>query len=243
MSIYCYFPHSHFFFLIKKWALLTAAIQTIGKSEFCKLWLQNPWIAIFRQNDPKGIIHLRRNFQNDVLSSVLLFWGVLCRGCSWMKPQGASVPGGPWGEVRQAGGSAGWLQASRAVACRAHSRGGRTPRRAVLLPRLWERTRWLSQTQQTHFLQWAGRPHVSIVCSWVTAHTYFSRVLNGKKCVSLWWDVTCEGVRVSAWSASRCCGTNQGSDGYTRNDLPRNVQLHSAKIFWHNWFASQTWDF
>lgn len=65
--------------------------------------------------------------------------------------------------------------------------------------------------------------------SWMKPHTCFSRVLNGNKYMSLWLDVTYEGVRVSAWSASHCCGAIQGSDGYARNDLPWNVQLQLSK--------------
>lgn len=49
--------------------------------------------------------------------------------------------------------------------------------------------------------------------------------------MSLWLDVTLEGVRVSAWSASHCSGANQGSDGYARNYLPWNAQLQLSKKF------------
>lgn len=146
-----------FFFLTKKRTLLTAAIQTIGKSEFYNLWLQKPWIAIFRQNDLKGILHLRRAFQNDVLSSVLLFWGVPCRGCSSAllldETTGSPAPlGGPCGR-----GEPGWRQLRVAAGQQNRGLAGLTPRckNATLSCAALTavRARWLSQIQQTHFLQ------------------------------------------------------------------------------------------
>lgn len=222
MSVYCYFPHSHFFFLTKKWTLLTAAIQTIGKSEYYNLWLQKPWIAIFRQNDPNGILHLRRMGSPESCCFGGCHEEAAPQRCSWMKVQGASAP---WGEETQAGGRAGWLQASKTLGLPGSWWKKATPSCAA--PTAMGTWR-LPQTQQTHFPNCAGRPHVSTVYSWVTAHTYFSRVSNGNKCVSLWLDVTYEGARVSASSASHCCGASQG---YAKNYLPWNVQLQLSKKF------------
>lgn len=85
--------------------------------------------------------------------------------CSWMKPQGAQRP---WGahveEVSQAGGSSGWLQASRTVGLPGQRRGARTPRRAALLSRLCEHDgchRYSKLISCSH----TGRPRISIVCS------------------------------------------------------------------------------
>lgn len=154
---------------------------------------------------------------------------------SWMKPQGARAPGGPWGEVCQAGGSAEWLQASRTVGLLGSCPWWKSttlscaPPTAALLP-------WPCKQDGCHryskFISCncAGRPCLSTVCSWVTAHTYFSGVSNGNKWTPLWLDVMYEGVRVSAWSASQCCGANQGSDGYS-DYLPQNVQLQLSKNF------------
>lgn len=141
MSVYCYFPHSFFFFFLsKKWTLLTAAIQTVGKSEYYNLWLQKPWIAIFRHKDLNSILHFRRKLQTDGLSRVLLVWRVPCRGCSSAAPGWSHREPGPLGALEE---RCARLEAVQS-GCRpaelwaswAHAHGGRAPHWAVLLPRL-----------------------------------------------------------------------------------------------------------
>lgn len=112
-------------------------------------------------------------------------------------------------------------------ACRAHACGGRTPHRAALLPRLCEHDGCHGYSKLIS-RNCAGRPCLLTVCSWVTAHIYFSRVSNGNKWMPLWLDTMFKGARVSVWSASHCHGANQGSDGYS-DYLPQNIQLHLSK--------------
>lgn len=64
--------------------------------------------------------------------------------------------------------------------------------------------------------------------------------------MSLWLDVTYESARASAWYATQTIAAvlKQGCDGYARSDLPPEyLTAAQQKIFWHNWFAFQTWNF
>lgn len=185
------------------------------------------------------------NFGVPLSTAPRRFGGHEAEACSWRKAQGAQRPRDVLGR-----GEPSCSQRWTAVGER---------QRPLPRQRLWWKNPTLSCAalglcehdachRYSKLISWnyTGRPCVSVVCSWAAAHTYFSTVLNGKKCMSLWLDVTYESARASAWYAAQTIAAvlKQGSDGYARNNLPPEYQTAAQqKIFWHNWSAFQTWNF
>lgn len=113
-------------------------------------------------------------------------------------------------------------------ACQAH--GGRMPRRAVPLPQLSDT---MGVTDTANSCPELCREAACLHCLQLSYSTYlllqsFKMYVTVVRCDV---HVTYEGARVSAWSAFHCCGANQGSDGYTRNCLHRNVQQQLGEKF------------